>query len=41
MNIHLPQDSISMCELKTIALSDYQYITCRNGSPLRGLIQVT
>eukprot|EP01117_Protostelium_nocturnum_P010783 TRINITY_DN3884_c0_g1_i4.p1 TRINITY_DN3884_c0_g1~~TRINITY_DN3884_c0_g1_i4.p1 ORF type:complete len:1636 (+),score=631.33 TRINITY_DN3884_c0_g1_i4:22-4908(+) len=39
MNIHFPQDQISRAEADTIVMADYQYITARNGTPLRGLIQ--
>ncbi|PRP89299.1 RNA polymerase I, largest subunit [Planoprotostelium fungivorum] len=39
MNVHLPQDPLARAEAQTIAMADYQYITARNGGPLRGLIQ--
>ena len=39
MNIHLPQDHISISEALNLAATHKQYIVPTDGSPLRGLIQ--
>lgn len=39
MNIHFPQNELARAEAIEITCSDNQYITARNGQPLRGLIQ--
>jgi len=40
MNIHLVQDEMSAAELSTLMDANNHYVVPKDGSPLRGLIQV-
>lgn len=40
MNLHFPQNEIARAEACIIALNDNQYVVPKDGTPLRGLIQV-
>jgi len=39
MNIHLPQDYLSIAELNSLALNDNSYFVPSTGEPIRGLVQ--
>jgi DNA-directed RNA polymerase beta' subunit len=40
INLHFPQNELARAEGYGLANTDNQYLTCRNGTPQRGLIQV-
>lgn len=41
INVHFPQNELARSEAYNIACAKYQYVSAKDGSPLRGLIQVS
>eukprot|EP01083_Nonionella_stella_P050855 135148_1 len=39
INLHLPQNELARCEAMTLSDTAHQYVTPKDGSPLRGIVQ--